>query len=250
VVYRITPEQRALYNERARLRAAEKALAAGRTPGKKGQPPKNRTPEEKAALHRERTRRYYFENHEKMKAYRAEWARKKAAENAIAEGREPGKPGRRARPAEESRALKSARTKKNYYERLEHSRAMAARREREKRAAKKAGTYKPKKVKLTDEQRRLVNVNLGHARRARLKAADGKWNISDLKTMRWRQNGICPICNRLLGDHGLSVDHWVPLAKGGSNGTENMRLTHGSCNFSKGARHPDTLRQPYEVVAA
>ncbi len=34
--------------------------------------------------------------------------------------------------------------------------------------------------KLTEEQRRLVNVKMGQDRRARLKAADGKWNISDL----------------------------------------------------------------------
>ncbi|MCK8788014.1 HNH endonuclease, partial [Roseomonas sp. NAR14] len=34
------------------------------------------------------------------------------------------------------------------------------------------------------------------------------------------------------------VDHYVPLALGGSNDRSNLRLLHAACNLSKGARHP------------
>lgn len=238
------------YLRRCREEAAARAIAAGRVPGRMGQPPKNRSAEELREMRRVKNAKWRAENRDRAREIGRESMRRAAAQKAIAEGREPGKKGPKPLPREEYLARKAARTKKSYYADLEHSRAMAAKKERDNRAAKKAGTFVPKKRRLTDEERRLKNVANGQARRARLKAADGKWNISDLRVMRWRQNGICPICNRLLGEHGLSVDHWVPLKLGGSNGTENMRLTHGSCNFSKGARHPDTLRQPYELVAA
>ena len=234
--------------QRRREKLAAIAIAAGRDPHKVGQPSKGRTEDELREMRRIKSAKYRAANLEKMRAYHREYERERAAKLAVASGRTPGKMGPKPQPADEVKARKAARSKKNYHEAIDISRARAAKAARERRAARKAGTYAPKKVKLTDEQRRLTNVQLGQARRARLKAADGKWNISDLKVMRWRQNGICPICNRLLGEHGLSVDHWEPLVLGGSNDRENMRLTHGSCNFSKGGRHPDTLMQPYESL--
>lgn len=251
--YRLTPEQRAKYNERARLRAAEKALAAGRTPGRKGQPPKNRTAEENAELHRERTRRYYFENHEKMKKYRREWARDDAAEKAIEAGRMPGVsgPARKYATDEEFLAAKAAIRRKYYAENSKKLSAQSSDRQKRKRKAVKAGTHTPStRKKLTlDEKRAKINA-AAESRRATVMMAGGSYSVDDLRVVRYRQNGICPCCNHLLGSFNLHTDHWIPLSKGGSNDIGNIRLTHGLCNLQKGARHPDTLRQPYEVHAA
>jgi 5-methylcytosine-specific restriction endonuclease McrA len=58
-----------------------------------------------------------------------------------------------------------------------------------------------------------------------------------------RDGGNCQICGkRFLAEvvshlHGRSmqVDHIVPVAKGGSDDLDNLRLTHRSCNISRGA---------------
>src|SRR5262245_33007900 len=176
--------------QRSRERAAERAIAAGRVPGKVGQPPKNRTPEEIREMRRVKYAKWRAANLEKAREICRRSMRKAAAEAAITAGRIPGKPGPQALDPVEKRKRKAARTRKSYYDNLEHSRSLAAKKERENRAAKKAGTFVPKqRAKMSDEERRLVNVKLGQDRRARLRAADGKWNISDLRTMRWRQNG-------------------------------------------------------------
>lgn len=235
-------EQRIRANNALKAKMAAKAIAEGREPGLIGRPPRL-TPEEKEASRKKQNRRRMLATKARIKA--------KRAAKALADGREPGLVGTRSKLSPEAR--KVARSEVEKRSRAKAGPEFLKRRAAEakaKRDAIKAGTWVPRgRKRLTVEEKRLANVKNSQARRARLKAADGKWNISDLRVMRWRQNGICPICNRKLGEHGLSVDHWIPLSKGGSNGTENMRLTHGSCNFSKGGRHPDTMRQPYEIAA-
>jgi 5-methylcytosine-specific restriction endonuclease McrA len=53
-------------------------------------------------------------------------------------------------------------------------------------------------------------------------------------------DGRCWICRHpVLGD--WSMDHVIPLAKGGDHTYNNVRLTHARCNSDKGARLPDEL---------
>jgi 5-methylcytosine-specific restriction endonuclease McrA len=37
-------------------------------------------------------------------------------------------------------------------------------------------------------------------------------------------------------EHGLHLDHLIPISKGGPDTIENVRPAHGMCNLSKGAR--------------
>ena len=37
-------------------------------------------------------------------------------------------------------------------------------------------------------------------------------------------------------EHGLHLDHLIPISKGGPDTIENIRPAHGVCNLSKGAR--------------
>lgn len=47
----------------------------------------------------------------------------------------------------------------------------------------------------------------------------------------------CSLCGASLSLRTRNLDHIVPIAEGGSNDDDNLRLTCGSCNWSKGASH-------------
>lgn len=54
-----------------------------------------------------------------------------------------------------------------------------------------------------------------------------------------RKNGdLCQICNKPIenktGPWSPSVDHIIPLAKGGTHTPDNIQLTHKLCNNRKG----------------
>jgi hypothetical protein len=74
-------------------------------------------------------------------------------------------------------------------------------------------------------------------RRARKLAAEGSYSAADVKQLRAEQNDRCAFCRSALGGKG-HVDHVQPLAKGGSNGPDNLQLLCRTCNLSKGAKDP------------
>lgn len=45
---------------------------------------------------------------------------------------------------------------------------------------------------------------------------------------------ICGLCGHRIKDRDLTVDHIVPLSRGGTNELNNLRLVHSSCNQIKG----------------
>ena len=56
------------------------------------------------------------------------------------------------------------------------------------------------------------------------------------KHWRW-WGGCCPVCKRTsLRKCDLSVDHRVPIRRGGYNSRNNARVICRSCNCSKGAK--------------
>lgn len=62
----------------------------------------------------------------------------------------------------------------------------------------------------------------------------------------------CPLCGEDIDETlvwpdpgSKSIDHIVPLSKGGSHTQENLQWVHLRCNLSKGARLPD---EPDEVA--
>lgn len=46
--------------------------------------------------------------------------------------------------------------------------------------------------------------------------------------------GICPRCEK---ENPLSIDHIVPISKGGSNGLDNLQVLCNSCNSGKGNKN-------------
>lgn len=75
-------------------------------------------------------------------------------------------------------------------------------------------------------------------RDARLRNADGTHNADDVALILEEQNFTCPYCLSDLSE-GYHVDHYVPLAKGGSNWPDNLQCLCPTCNTRKGAKEPD-----------
>lgn len=73
-------------------------------------------------------------------------------------------------------------------------------------------------------------------RRAKLIDAEGSFTRDDVRHILRLQRKRCYYCDAFLTL--FHCDHFVPLARGGSNGPENIVLSCPSCNCSKGARLP------------
>lgn len=80
-------------------------------------------------------------------------------------------------------------------------------------------------------------------RDARLRAAHGQHTASDVAAQFRRQKGRCYYCDckmtaRRNQPNTRTVDHVVPIARGGSNGPENIVIACAACNFSKQDKLP------------
>lgn len=51
-----------------------------------------------------------------------------------------------------------------------------------------------------------------------------------------RDGGICQLCHLPIAQAEASLDHIVPLARGGTHEPANVQLAHRRCNSRKGAR--------------
>ena len=92
-------------------------------------------------------------------------------------------------------------------------------------------------------QRKLQNITGSNNRRARMKEAFVE-NVVAARVFR-RDKWICGICGTAvsqLNDRKLvdiaSLDHIIPISKGGEHSYANTQLAHLSCNLSKGAKTP------------
>lgn len=82
-----------------------------------------------------------------------------------------------------------------------------------------------------------------HAQNRRARSSGGKLSKDLAATLFAKQNGLCYCCKQPLGDKTPHLDHWMPLALGGSNTDDNMRLLHQRCNNQKHAKHPVDFMQ-------
>lgn len=58
-------------------------------------------------------------------------------------------------------------------------------------------------------------------------------------TVYGRDMGLCQICGLMVEDGEFSLDHRIPLFKGGEHSYANCRTSHASCNFKKGIKLPE-----------
>lgn len=52
-----------------------------------------------------------------------------------------------------------------------------------------------------------------------------------------RDGGLCGICGKLIPG-GFTIDHIIPLARGGKHCYENVQIAHSKCNNRKGSLMP------------
>jgi 5-methylcytosine-specific restriction endonuclease McrA len=80
-------------------------------------------------------------------------------------------------------------------------------------------------------------------RRARITGNGGRHSASDVQSQYARQAGLCFYCKRPV-ESLYHVDHFVPLARGGSNGPENIVVACPACNMAKHDKMPHEFIPP------
>lgn len=71
-------------------------------------------------------------------------------------------------------------------------------------------------------------------RRAMLRGAAGAEKISRRRVWE-REGGRCHICGERVPYEKATLDHLIPLSKGGEHSYLNVRIAHGPCNSRRGA---------------
>ena len=59
-----------------------------------------------------------------------------------------------------------------------------------------------------------------------------------------RDGGFCTICGALLNNQ-ISIDHIIPVSRGGLDLLDNFRLVHLKCNISHFRKHFKSKRNPH-----
>ena len=80
-----------------------------------------------------------------------------------------------------------------------------------------------------------------HNRRSRLKGAEGKITASVIKQIVSVNNYCCAYCTKEIKT-GYTIDHIIPLSRGGTNKIDNLTLACRSCNSSKRTRTAEEFR--------
>lgn len=81
-----------------------------------------------------------------------------------------------------------------------------------------------------------------HRRRAKLKDVSGSFDADDIGRLLAAQKNTCWWCSKKLTKY--HVDHRIPIAKGGTNGLENIVISCPHCNQSRSAKFPWQAANP------
>lgn len=81
------------------------------------------------------------------------------------------------------------------------------------------------------EKVRFIKLKSQYKRQNRLGKAD--YSFEDWKNLKKKHNYECLGCNRKEPEIKLTVDHIIPISKGGKNSLDNIQPLCGSCNSRK-----------------
>ena len=108
--------------------------------------------------------------------------------------------------------------------------------------------------KLAPDPRRALGDPIGTDRghRHRAKKAGAEVGHVDLLEIARRDGWRCGICHKRVGEfatgrRSASLDHIVPLSRGGAHVPENSQLCHLECNFSKNASDAIPSQLPFSL---
>lgn len=148
--------------------------------------------------------------------------------------------------AAQNRDAINAKARKRYHDNRERElkRAkdwQAANPEKVKQSKKKYIAANPDKPVEWSRNRRKNNPMGVRAdkvrRRARKANAEGSHTAEDRKRIIETQKNRCYYCGKKM-DKDATIDHVIPLSRGGSNSPENLVAACKSCNSTKGAKLP------------
>jgi len=93
-------------------------------------------------------------------------------------------------------------------------------------------TYQSEYNKQNREKRNIIE----HNRRARIRGNGGVLPLGIRATLLEEQEGLCYLCGKPLYakfNDPVSIEHKIPVSRGGSNDISNVGLAHLSCNCKK-----------------
>lgn len=116
-------------------------------------------------------------------------------------------------------------------------------RERNRRWREKHRDYDRERKRRWAKENPEKNAANARNYEARKLAAEGTHTASDIDAQLKRQNSRCYFCGCKLTSiphlpNSQTVDHIVPLSRGGSNSPDNLVLACAHCNFSKHDKLP------------
>ena len=80
-----------------------------------------------------------------------------------------------------------------------------------------------------------------YTHRHHIRLLDGFVEKIDIAVLVERDGGYCGICHKKVAEAERSIDHVLPVSKGGAHSYANTRLAHLRCNQARGNRGPAQL---------
>lgn len=222
-------ERRARMDENVRLRAIEKAAAAER---QKKRALARAEREALRALKPKRKPRRVFANEEERNRARQEYEVERRQSDRYKERKERYRQEAAARREARAAVLAEKRLAKELEKR---QRAEDRKAQAEERARLKSLRPKKQQVRLTDQQRleakRRDKRNYKHRRRALLRGLEAKATPKQISEIKKLAKGLCFYCR--VKTKVLTLDHIVPIAKGGGHTVDNIVFACHACNSEK-----------------